>query len=56
MSQENEEALRPVYEEWERGNLRPDPDVYGPLQGRKPVRLEVFSSRDKALEAAGLRE
>jgi uncharacterized protein len=30
MSEENVEALRPVYEEWARGNFRPSSDVYGP--------------------------
>jgi hypothetical protein len=30
MSQENVEALRPVYEEWARGNFRPNSDAYGP--------------------------
>jgi ketosteroid isomerase-like protein len=30
MSQENVEALRPVYEEWGRGNFRRTTDVYGP--------------------------
>jgi ketosteroid isomerase-like protein len=28
MSQENVEALRPVYQEWGRGNFRPTTDVY----------------------------
>ena len=133
VSQENVEALRPVYDEWGRGNWRPRFAVYAPdfewgwsdefpeihgvfrdphlksrrlhewlsqwedwrceaeefvsadefvvvlarytgrgkesgvavdtkgahlwtLRDRKAVRLEVFSSRSKALEAAGLRE
>jgi hypothetical protein len=30
MSQENVEALRPVYEEWGRGNFRPQFAVYAP--------------------------
>ena len=30
MSQENVEALRPVYEQWRLGNFRPNPEVYGP--------------------------
>jgi ketosteroid isomerase-like protein len=133
MSEENVDALRPVYEEWGRGNFRPSSDAYGPdlewgwsdefpdshgvfrdperrssrmlewlsqwedwrveaeeyisagksvvvlcrytgrgkesgvavnttgahlwtMRGGRPVRLEIFSSREKALEAAGLRE
>jgi uncharacterized protein len=133
MSQENVEALRPVYEEWGRGNFRPSSDVYGlelqwgwseefpdargvfretesrsprmlewlsqwedwrveaeeyisagdfvvvlcrytgrgkksgaavdttgahvwTMRDGEPVRLEIFSSRTKALEAAGLHE
>jgi uncharacterized protein len=133
MSQENVEALRPVYEEWGRGNFSPRFEVYAPdmewgwsaefpdqagvardpelrserlrrwldswegwrveaeeyisagefvvvlcrytgrgkgsgvdvdVQGAhvwkmrdgKVVRLEIFSNREKALEAAGLRE
>ena len=133
MSQENVDALRPVYEEWRRGNFRPRFDIYDrdmewgwseefpdsggvsrdpqlrserlmrwlsswrdwqveaeeyitrgefvvafvrytgsgkesrvdvDVQGAhvwkmrdgKVVRLEIFSSREKALEAAGLRE
>jgi hypothetical protein len=30
MSQENVDALRPVYEEWGPGNFRPSSDAYGP--------------------------
>jgi ketosteroid isomerase-like protein len=30
MSQENVEAIRPVYDQWERGNFRPQYDIYGP--------------------------
>src|SRR4051794_3214671 len=30
MSEENVIALQRVYEEWNRGNLRPTTDVYGP--------------------------
>jgi hypothetical protein len=30
MSEENVDALRPVYEEWGRGNFRPSSDAYGP--------------------------
>ena len=133
MSQENVDALRPVYEEWGRGNFRPNSAAYGPdlewgwseefpdihgvfrdpeprssrmlewlsqwedwrveaeeyipagefvvvlcrytgrgkesgaavdttgahlwtMRAGNPVRLEVFSSRTKALEAAGLQE
>jgi hypothetical protein len=30
MSEENVDALRPVYDEWGRGNFRPSSDAYGP--------------------------
>jgi hypothetical protein len=30
MSEENVDALRPVYEEWGRGNFPPSSDAYGP--------------------------
>jgi ketosteroid isomerase-like protein len=60
MSQQNVEALRPVYEEWGRGNWEPRFDVYAPdfewgWSGEFPAGLQR-PSRDDETTSERLRE
>jgi ketosteroid isomerase-like protein len=58
MSQENVDALQPVYAEWSQGNWRPAFDVYDPEMewGWSEEFPSAGVSRDPALRSSRLRE